>query len=626
MSEDLLAEFLLEGREQAALAERALEDLRRGPEDAGALEACFRAVHTLKGSTGLFDFAPLGRLLHQAEDLLAQLRSRSADGADLDFLFEVIDQTSRWLDVLARSGELPKDADKTASHLLERSPVSSAAASSSAPLSPQNMAGLAGVAIRYVPRPDAYFVGDDPLGLVAQTPGLAHLHVAPREPWGPLDAYDPYRCNLVIEAQAHAPLEAVAHALRLVADQVTLTELAATPLRGPEPEAALRTLRVDASRLDELATLVDEIIVGKAGLAPLLSAVEGLAGGEAIARRLREHQADQDRLAAGLQAALGRLRLLPLGPLFDRFPRLVRDLARDLGKSIDLETDPDDVAIEKGVLDGLFEPLLHVVRNAVDHGVEGPETRRAAGKDERGRLSLSARFVGERVMIEIGDDGAGLDPDRLRRTAVERGLLLPEDAERLDDAAACDLVFLSGFSTRDVASRVSGRGVGMDAVRDAVVRLGGEVSLKSQRGQGTQVRFSLPLSVKLSKLLIASCGEERYGLDLAGVLEVLRVSSAQVTPLRASFGFVWRDQPTPLMSLAELVGLPGPAPANGGQVIVVRTSAGPIGLLIDGAVDRMEAAIRPPTGLLAAAPAVSGVTRLPDGEVLLVLDPVELVG
>ncbi|MDB5377861.1 MAG: chemotaxis protein CheA [Rubritepida sp.] len=622
-----MTQFLAEGRELVAGAARDLAVLSRRPSDEAALDGCFRAIHTLKGSTGLFDLAPMGLMLHAAEDLLAAIRAgRPGSPADFAALLEAVDQVDGWLDVLERDGSLPADAAQAARDAVARfggvaiAPPSPAAEPGGW-RTPPEFAALVGTAIRYVPRADAYFSGDDPIAIVAAVPALTALRILPREAWGPLESYDPFACNLVIEAVSAAARPAVQAALRLVADQVEFADLVPA-----EPGAAARrTLRVDAARVDRLAGLADDLVVAKSALAELAAEAEKLVGGHILGQSLRARQAQIDRLVGDLHATVGQVRLVPLAPLFGRFPRLARDIARALGKSVALEIEGGEVEVDKSVVDGLFDPLLHVLRNAVDHGVEAPAARLAAGKPEEGVIRLTARPDADRVIIEVTDDGAGIDPARIRVLAVERGLLPRDVANALEDAAAVDLIFTPGFSTAAAVSEVSGRGVGMDVVRAAAAALGGRVEVDAAPGRGTAVRFVLPVTTLLTKVMIVACGPDRYGLALDSVVETTRVTPDRIRQVRAGRAFLLRDQPVPLVALGALVGADAPPARAAERVVVARVGGELVGFAVDAILDRMDAVVRPMTGLLAGAPGLMGTTLLADGAVLMILDPGELL-
>jgi two-component system chemotaxis sensor kinase CheA len=645
MTDELMVQFLVEGRELVASAERDLGVLARHPDDASALNGCFRAIHTLKGSTGLFDLTPMGLMLHAAEDLLTRLRAERTGGMeDFEALQSAVDQVDRWLDALERTGLLPSDAQRVGEVETRRlrdlvaSPDARPPAAVVAPTAwrpPEAFEGLGAVAGRYTPREDSYFAGDDPIAIVAAAPGITGLKLSLREPLDRsgdgLGNYDPYACNLVIEAVSSAGRAEVEAAFRLVADQVELVDLVAPGPGAPlavartDGEGARRTLRIDAERIDRLSDLADDLVIAKNGLALLAAQAEELAGGQALSQALRERQAQLDRLVGDLHATVGKVRLAPLGPMFGRLPRLVREIARSLGKTVELEIAGGEVEVDKAIVDGLFEPLLHVLRNALDHGVEPAEARRAAGKPEAGVIRLAARTEADQLVIEIADDGAGVDPARVRDVAVRRGVLTREAADDLDDHAVVDLIFTSGFSTAAEVSAVSGRGVGMDVVREAATRLGGKVAMDSARGRGSTVRIVLPATMVLTKVMIVACGAERYGLALDTVVEITRVPADRIVPVRAGRAFQLRDQAAPLVSLGALVGASAVCAKAVERVIVARVGGELVGFAVDAIVDRMDAAVRPMTGLLAGAPGVMGTTLLSDGAVLMILDLAELI-
>ncbi len=636
MTDELMTQFLIEAREAVASAERNLAVLLRRPDDVPAFESCFRAVHTLKGSTGLFDLVPMGLILHGAEDLLTNLRTaRTGTAEDFEAIIGVIDHVDRWLDALERTGVLPRDAERIAtadsSRLRELAGASSTAEGArngpSIPFQiPPAFAGHTGLAIRYTPRSDCYFSGDDPLAILSAVPGLVDLRISPREPWGALADYDPYACNLVLEAVTSASRSAVEAAVRFVADQVEIAELAGGPAPAqPGPEGVRRTLRIDAERIDRLADIADDLVIAKNGFADLAKLAGRKGDAEALVQALRVRHAQLERLVIDLHAAVGQVRLLPLESLFSRFPRLVRDIARTLGKTVELEIEGGQIEVDKAVVDGLFDPLLHVLRNAVDHGVEDLSARRRAGKPDTAAIRLSARTQADQVVIEVRDDGAGIDPARIRALAVERCLMSGAAADALDDRAAIDLIFIPGFSSAAEVSAVSGRGVGMDVVRDAALRLGGTVGVDSQKGQGSTVRFILPITRVLTRVMIVTCGGERYGLALEHIVETVRVDVERIIPIRSGRAFRLRDEVIPLVALSALVGVGGAPSRAVERVVVVRMGGEHVGLIVDGITDHMNAAVRPMSGLLAAAPGMRGTALLPDGAVLMILDMSEFI-
>jgi two-component system chemotaxis sensor kinase CheA len=644
VSDELLDIFVTEGRELLDQAGQDLLALEQAPDDMGALESLFRAVHTLKGSAGLVGFDAMGGLFHAAEDRLADVRrgDRNLDPALVQGLLAAVWQTERWLEAVAARGALPGDADAEAAELAAAfatgaateatapvAPAAAAAAWAHALLTPRPETPGPYVAFRYAPRPDSYFAGDDPTAIVAGAPGLLRLEVEPREPFGDLAAYDPFRCNLILSGLSAAPLADVRAAFRLVAGEVEVAELApgdddATPARAT---AAVRTLRVEGARVDALAAAVDELVVAKNALAHLTRRATAAAD-PATARALAAAQADLDRRVGRLHDDVTRLRLTPLAPLFRRFPALVRQTAATLGKQVRLVLAGEDVEVDKSIADGLFEPLLHLLRNAVDHGVEPVRGRAEAGKPAAATVRLAARPAGDEVVIEVSDDGRGLDLARVRRVAQARGLGDAATIAALSDAEAAELIFRPGFSTAAAVTDLSGRGVGLDAVRAAVAALGGRTEIHSTPGAGTRIALRLPLRVRLARLMVVEAGGESFGVPLEDVVETARVPASRLTAVRAGRALVWRDQPAPLLSLSDLLRLPAAAAnedADELKLMIVQTGGELTAIAVDAFGARIEAPLRPLSGLLAAVPGLVGTTLMGDGRVLMVLDMAELV-
>ncbi|RAK57548.1 chemotaxis protein CheA [Phenylobacterium deserti] len=650
MSDELLEVFVTEGRELLEQADRELSTLVRAPQDGSALEGLFRAVHTLKGSAGLIGFAPMGELFHAAEDRLAELRRSGAllEPGEAEVLRAVLWQAEEWIERIEREGVAPDDAAQRTSSLLSRlerceagasdldapagaTPGWALALADAGPLPPGRY-----VAFRYTPGRDSYFAGHDPVGLVQAAPELARLSIAPREPFGDLAAYDPFACNLQLSGLSGSTLPQMQAAFRFVADEVEFAAVTVTAEAAPPEAAAMdaaplagpatRTLRVDSARIDALASAVDELVVAKNALTHIGRTLAELAD-PATARALATAQADLDRLTARVHGAVTNLRLTPLSGLFRRFPRLVAETAETLGKAVDLVLAGEDVEVDKSVADGLFEPLLHLLRNALDHGVEPPSERRRLGKPAQAILRLSARTVGDEVVIEAADDGRGLDLARIRATAQTRGLADAARLAAMSDDEVAELIFAPGFSTASAVTDLSGRGVGLDAVRAAVTALGGRVQVQSRPGAGARVSLTLPVRVRLARLMQVSAGGETFGVPLEAVVETARVRVASLTPVRAGQALVWRDRPLPLLRLSDLLGLPSQTGSPDElKLMVVEAGADLAAVAVDDFGERLEAPLRPMDGLLSRLPGMAGATLLGDGRVLMVLDVAELIG
>ena len=386
-------------------------------------------------------------------------------------------------------------------------------------------------------------------------------------------------------------------------------------------DVASRWLRVPEGRIDALVNLSGELIVLKNSFAHLARQVDA-EGRQDLSRAMKREQDAIERLAVDFYESILALRMVPVGQILRPFPRMVRDLSQRFGKKVRLVMRGETTESDKAVVDRLSEPLLHVVRNALDHGIEMPQVRAAAGKPETGSITIAVSRVGDRVAIEITDDGRGIDPTAIKRRARDFGLITEEALAAMSDEQALELIFSSGFSTATEISDISGRGVGMDVVRQAVDQLGGRVSVTSRIGVGATVRIDVPVSIATARIMVVECAGQRFGISMDSVTETVRLSSDRVRQVKSNEGFVLRDRVVPICSLAELIGLPGErrADRDARLLIVVEAGAKIAAVEIDAIRDRLDAVLKPMQGLLATARGYSGTTILGDGTVLLVLD------
>ena len=329
-----------------------------------------------------------------------------------------------------------------------------------------------------------------------------------------------------------------------------------------------------------------------------------------------------------MQHAIMQVRMLPVGTVFQRFGRLVRDISKRLGKEVQLVIEGEDTEADKNVIESLADPLIHILRNSLDHGIETPAVRLAAGKPASGTLRVTARQEGDRVLLDISDDGAGVDTDRVRAKAVERGLIPADRADQLSEAEAVQLIFLPGFSTAESISDLSGRGVGMDVVRSAVERINGTVTLSSERGRGTTLRLALPLSMAVTNVMMIETSERRFGVPMDLIVETVRVPAEDIHHFKQAQTVVLRGRIVPLRSLNQLLGIDAPPRLNSDgehAVLVVRLGNETIGLLVDDFHGTSDIILKPLEGVLAGITGFAGTALMGDGSVLMILNPKELV-
>ena len=387
-----------------------------------------------------------------------------------------------------------------------------------------------------------------------------------------------------------------------------------------------RVLRVDQSKIDSIMNLVAELIVAKNGLSYLATRAEQVHGSRAIAREIKDQFAVIDRITQGLQVGVMSVRMMPVSQVFQRFPRLVRDISRKLSKSIELVIEGEDTEADKNVLESLADPLIHMVRNSLDHGIETPEDRIAAGKPEKGVLRIAARHENDFVVIEVSDDGKGIDARRVKAKALQTGLISAERAEQMSDQDAANLVFAAGFSTNEEVSDLSGRGVGMDVVRSAVLKAGGDVSLRTTLGVGTSVTVRLPLTMAVTRIVTIDCRGRIFGIPMDLVVETVKITRDRIHRFKDMETFVLRDAIIPIVRLARSLRFPDDAERREEEsVMVVRVGGDRIGMVVDGFRERLEVIVKPLEGVLEGMPGFSGTALLGDGRVLLILDLKEML-
>jgi len=563
--DEIIKDFLIESLENLDRLDREFVELERAPGRQDLLASIFRAIHTVKGTCGFFGFSKLERLTHAGESLLSRLRDgqRTMTPACAEALLAMVDGVRAMLASVESRGD---DGDQEYPALIE-------------------VLGR--------------LTSGEEVSLRGTTPAAPLALVSPPSVAAPPDAPAPTTPS----APAPAP--------ELVLAQTARAEEA--PAAGAEARTqADATVRVDVSVLDHLMVLVGELVLARN---QALQATKGGADGLENAYQRIDH------VTASLQEAVMRTRMLPLGNLFNRYPRVVRDLAAQCAKQVRLEIAGADTGLDRTLLEAIKDPLTHIVRNAIDHGFETPAARVAAGKPAEGRLLLRAFHEGGRVTIEIADDGGGIDVVKVRRRAVERGLLTEAAAARLSDREALDIIFMPGFSTADNVTNLSGRGVGMDVVRTNIAALGGTVDLESTRGRGTRLQLRVPLTLAIVPALIVRSAGERFAIPQVSVQEIIRLTDAgpALEMVQGVPVYRLREHLLPILRLDAEFGLSNTSDADK-CIVVLLVGRQPFGLLLDGVADHMDIVVKPIGKRLPLQGFFSGATVLGDGSVSLILD------
>ncbi|HEY0859590.1 MAG TPA: chemotaxis protein CheA [Pseudoxanthomonas sp.] len=572
---EIAADFLIEAQEILDRLGEQLVTLEQDPSDSQQLNAVFRGFHTLKGGAGFLGIQAMVNLCHAAEETLGLVRAGQAtlEPQHFDAAQQSLDWLQQMLDAVG-AGEDPPHAPQM---LIDQFDVQGHAAP--------------------VPKP-----------ATASVPGAA----AP-----PAD-------DLISDDEFEALLD------QLHGDGVPTTVAAPSPAPAPRPQPAPRpapappgkpagkaggeteqTIRVDTKRLDAIVNLVGELVLSRNRLKTLRA-------------RIRDEELDRavsglDIATARLQTAVMRTRMQPVGKVFSRFPKVARDVARQLQKEVDLELVGADTELDRNLVEALADPLVHLVRNAIDHGVEVPSLREACSKPRAGHVRLSAQQEGDFVTIEIRDDGAGIDPERLRAKALEKGLIDPEAAARLSHDECLQLIFLPGFSTKAEVTDISGRGVGMDVVQSRIRELSGQITIHSDVGRGSRFVIRVPLTLAILPTLLVQAGDPVYALPLARVMEVLHAPSESLRWFDGQAVLDRQSHTLPLVDLRQWLRV-DPVMAPLLTIVVLQMGEQRFGLIVDQVRGREEVVIKPLPRAVRGLPGYAGATLIGDGRMALILD------
>lgn len=653
--------FFEESFENLETLEQALLSLDVSAFDAEVINTVFRAAHSIKGGAATFGFSAVAGFTHHAETLLDQMRSgaRPLAQADVDLLLRAGD-VMRALLVAARDGSEADLSNVAAVQAALEAALSGPAVPQVASAAPPP-AAHDGWQVRFVPGADLFRSGNDPLRILRAVAGLGELNAQVKLPAEPaLRDADPERCYLswTLDVKGSVSREALRDCFAWVEDEcelgieplhvapvipaaapenVVATAPAAPAAPAREADAAPRanavpvaargakpandgaSIRVGTEKIDALINLVGELVITQAMLTQLASTLDPVHN-----EKLLSGLGQLDRNTRMLQEAVMATRMLPMEAVFSRFPRLVRDLAAKLGKQVKLVTVGEQTELDKSVIEKITDPLNHLVRNSLDHGLEGPDERHAAGKETTGTITLKASHQGGHIVIEVMDDGRGLNRARILAKAQEKGIAC---SESMSDAEVWQLIFAPGFSTAEQVTDVSGRGVGMDVVKKNIQALGGSVELSSTQGRGATVLIRLPLTLAILDGMSVAVGHDVFILPLSSVVESLQPQAEQIKRLSQDGRVIRvRNEYLPLLDLRDWFLLPGALRAPHEAIVVIVESEGrKVALQVDDLVGQQQVVIKSLEANYRRVRGVSGATILGDGRVSLILDVAAVV-
>ena len=624
--------FLAESREHLSACNQLLLEWERHPAAPEPVGGIFRAVHTVKGMAATMGYARVADLAHRMENLLDHLRrgaaGRRAGDDVLQLLFRATDALEKAIQVSAAGREQDADVVGIVAELdraVQRFAPDTAPrhAPPSPPSPPPEVSAPVvgpGRRVRVTLRPEAPLKGPRALIVLKRAAGLGTVSQVQPQP-AALEAED-FEGQFSFWLAGPAPADLVVATLAAAGDveEVRVDDDAAPVARAetgaPLESGKARHIRVDLRRLDALMDQIGELVTARGRL-------------NQLAAERRDPMIDDlaiqiSRLSADLQAEIIQARMTPVWQVFDRFPRLVRDLARDLGKPVAFRVEGKEIELDRAILDELGDPLVHLLRNAVDHGLETPADRRRAGKKPEGEIVLAAVRERASVAISIADDGRGIDRARILAKAQAEGLL-DAHVETLSDDQLLRVLARPGFSTAAAVTSVSGRGVGIDVAMTKIRALGGTIDIRTEAGKGTTFVLRLPVTLAIVRALIAAVGRERYALPLTYVAETVEFGVVPITTVEGREAMVLRDRVVPLVHLRQLLGVNGDQPPARRPVIVIEMGERRTGLIVDGMLGQQEIVVKAFDAPRGTLPVFSGATIMGDGVPALILDAGGLV-
>jgi len=629
--DEILQDFLVEAEEILEGLNEQLVELETKPEDSDLLNAIFRGFHTIKGGAGFLSLDAMVGLCHKCEDLFNVLRQgeKVVDAEMMDTFLKVLDILNSMFDE-TKSGVFPSPADPA---VLNQLSVYLEGDTAQAP-APEPIVVAPEATSSDTPSGDD-ITDDEFEALLNQlhgdgAPGIQSNEAA--EPASPTPA--PAKSGddditeeefeaLLDELQGKKPAAKPEPEVKIEPPAPVKKAEVAKPEPAAKPAAAAKpaetTVRVDTSRLDDIMNMVGELVLVRNRISTLETALED----EEMAKAVSNLAV----VTGDLQTAVMKTRMQPIKKVFGRFPRVVRDLARSLKKDINLELRGEDTDLDKNLVEALADPLVHLVRNAVDHGVEMPDIREAAGKPRQGQVVLGAAQEGDHILLTISDDGAGMDANVLRSKAVEKGMMDEESASRLTDSESYALIFAPGFSMKQEISDISGRGVGMDVVKTSISKLNGVIDIKSEVGVGTTLSIKVPLTLAIMPTLMVMLGDQIFAFPLVSVNEIFHLDLEKTNVVDGQKTIMVRNKTLPLFYLRKWLAstFNETDEPQIEHVVIVNVGTQRVGFVVDQLIGQEEVVIKPLGALLQGTKGLAGATITGDGRISLILDFPELM-
>ncbi|UOR90811.1 chemotaxis histidine kinase/response regulator CheAY2 [Helicobacter pylori] len=649
--QEIMEDFLIEAFEMNEQLDQDLVELEHNPEDLDLLNRIFRVAHTIKGSSSFLNLNILTHLTHNMEDVLNRARKGEIKITPdiMDVVLRSIDLMKTLLVTIRDTGsdtnngkeneieEAVKQLQAITSQNLEGAKEGTKEAPKKENQEEEKKENIKENQENKAKAPTAEnSASDNPL---ADEPDLDYTNMSAEEVEAEIERLLNKRQEADKERRAQKKQEAkpkqeVASKTEISKTETPKTETPKAPKTETKTKAKAdteenkapsigveQTVRVDVRRLDHLMNLIGELVLGKNRLIRIYSDVEERYDGEKFLEELNQVVSSISAVTTDLQLAVMKTRMQPVGKVFNKFPRMVRDLSRELGKSIELIIEGEETELDKSIVEEIGDPLIHIIRNSCDHGIEPLEERRRLNKPETGKVQLSAYNEGNHIVIKISDDGKGLDPVMLKEKAIEKGVISERDAEGMSDREAFNLIFKPGFSTAKVVSNVSGRGVGMDVVKTNIEKLNGIIEIDSEVGVGTTQKLKIPLTLAIIQALLVGVQEEYYAIPLSSVLETVRISQDEIYTVDGKSVLRLRDEVLSLVRLSDIFKVDAILESNSDvYVVIIGLADQKIGVIVDYLIGQEEVVIKSLGYYLKNTRGIAGATVRGDGKITLIVD------